>query len=345
MNVAFYTEDQIQQAREMDLLTYLRKTDPGNLVHVSGGEYCTREHDSLKISHGKWMWWSRGFGGASALDYLIKVKCIPFTDAVGMVLSMEALQPPFSFAPKEVKAKRLLLPEKAPDNHAAFRYLTGRGIDRKILEECVYCGLIYESSTSHNVIFLGFDEKKVARYAFFRATGEERIMGEAAGSDKRFSFRIEGTERRIHVFEGAIDLLSYASIRKMNGKKWNEETLLSLGGVYGGSKTSKLPAALEHYLASHPETEEIVLRLDDDAAGRSASASISGRLNGRYHIRDEPPVYGKDYNDELMFLRTMKQEGGYEFGGKEETKFRPKEPAGADPGDHGPAGGRREGSI
>ena len=312
--MAYYTADQIQQAREMDLLTYLRKTDPGNLVHVSGGEYCTREHDSLKISHGKWMWWSRGFGGASALDYLIKVKCIPFTEAVGMVLGTEAERPPFSFAPKEVKAKRLLLPEKAPDNHAALRYLTGRGIDREILEECVECGLIYESSPSRNVIFLGFDEKKKARYAFFRATGKNRIMGEAAGSDKHFSFRIEGSERRIHVFEGAIDLLSYASIRKMNGKKWNEETLLSLGGVYGGSKTSKLPAALEHYLVSHPETEEIVLRLDDDSAGRSAAASIIGRLNRRYRIRDEPPVHGKDYNEELMFLRALQQKGETRFG-------------------------------
>ena len=30
--------------------------------------YCTAEHDSLKISNGKWYWWSRGFGGYSALD-------------------------------------------------------------------------------------------------------------------------------------------------------------------------------------------------------------------------------------------------------------------------------------
>ena len=78
----YYTEEQIAQAREMDLLTYLRLHDPGELVHVSGGEYCTREHDSLKISNGKWNWWSRGFGGQSALDYLVKVKGIPFTQAM-----------------------------------------------------------------------------------------------------------------------------------------------------------------------------------------------------------------------------------------------------------------------
>lgn len=125
----FYDKNKISQAREMDLLAYLMQNDPGNLVHISGGEYCTREHDSLKISNGKWMWWSRGFGGASALDYLIKVKDIPFTEAMKMILKTEAEQPLFSFAPKNGKAKRLLLPEKAPDNHVVLRYLAGRGID------------------------------------------------------------------------------------------------------------------------------------------------------------------------------------------------------------------------
>ena len=50
-------------------------------------------------------------------------------------------------------------------------------------------------------------------------------MGEAAGSDKHFSFRIEGTGERIHIFEGAIDLLSYATIRKINGERWNSDTV------------------------------------------------------------------------------------------------------------------------
>ena len=53
----------------MDLLTYLQLCDPQNLVHLSGDTYCTREHDSLKISNGKWHWFSRHIGGRSALDY------------------------------------------------------------------------------------------------------------------------------------------------------------------------------------------------------------------------------------------------------------------------------------
>ncbi len=29
------------------------------VVHFSGNTYTTRSHDSLKISNGKWMWWSQ----------------------------------------------------------------------------------------------------------------------------------------------------------------------------------------------------------------------------------------------------------------------------------------------
>lgn len=72
----------IEQARRMHLLSYLRAYEPSNLVRVGGNVYCTREHDSLKISNGKWYWWSRGIGGVSALDYLIKVKDYGFVEAV-----------------------------------------------------------------------------------------------------------------------------------------------------------------------------------------------------------------------------------------------------------------------
>ena len=72
----------ITEAKRMDLLTYLREYEPGELVKFSSNTYTTRTHDSLKISNGKWMWWSRGIGGKSALDYLIKVRGMDFVGAV-----------------------------------------------------------------------------------------------------------------------------------------------------------------------------------------------------------------------------------------------------------------------
>ena len=75
--------DVLERVRQIDLLSYLREFEPSNLVKVKGTSnvYCTAEHDSLKISNGKWYWWSRGFGGYSALDYLIKdLSGYDFTD-------------------------------------------------------------------------------------------------------------------------------------------------------------------------------------------------------------------------------------------------------------------------
>ena len=63
-------DDIIERAKQIDLYSFLRFCDPAELVHVSGDTYCTREHDSLMISNGKWYWFSRGVGGASALSYL-----------------------------------------------------------------------------------------------------------------------------------------------------------------------------------------------------------------------------------------------------------------------------------
>lgn len=69
--MTYVSKEQLAAAREMDLLTYLQRYEPEELVHISGGTYATRTHDSLKISNGKWCWWSRGVGGANALDYLV----------------------------------------------------------------------------------------------------------------------------------------------------------------------------------------------------------------------------------------------------------------------------------
>ena len=43
----------IEQARQMDLLSYLQRYEPNNLKRVASNVYCTKEHDSLKISNGK----------------------------------------------------------------------------------------------------------------------------------------------------------------------------------------------------------------------------------------------------------------------------------------------------
>ncbi len=140
----------VQRVKQMDLLTYLKNYEPYELVHFSGNTYTTRTHDSLKISNGKWMWWSQGIGGRSALDYLIKVRGYDFLEAVQMIAEQAAIQPPV-FAPAEKKTeKKLLLPKPYRSQTYAVSYLEGRGIDRELIQFCLETGRIYESERYHN---------------------------------------------------------------------------------------------------------------------------------------------------------------------------------------------------
>lgn len=87
----------------------------------------------------------------------------------------------------------------------------------------------------------------------------------------------------------------------MQGSDWRQESILSLGGVYQSSpyKVPEIPMALQGYLDRHPEVQEIVLRLDNDAIGRGAASAISQAVRDR-PVTAEFPDQGKDYNEWLM---------------------------------------------
>lgn len=301
----YLSSDVVEQAKQMDLLTYLRCFEPDELVHFSGSTYTTRTHDSLKISNGKWMWWSRGFGGYNALDYLIKVKEMGFIEAVEIITGKTATYDKSLLKPEPEKTKMLLLPDKNDSSEKIIEYLFGRGIDLEIINDCIKKGIVFESLPHHNVVFVGKDTKEKPRYAAYRATNNSRIMGDAAGSDKHFSFRLQGdSEQAVHLFECAIDALSYATLLKMECKDWRDTTLLSLAGVYAPKKNiedSKVPVALKQYLKEQPRTNKIYLHFDNDMVGRMATKVIQYKLSDRYEVVDNPVPIGKDVNDFLCF--------------------------------------------
>ena len=301
-------DDVLERVRQIDLLSYLREYEPSNLVKVKGTSnvYCTAEHDSLKISNGKWYWWSQGFGGYSALDYLIKVKGYAFVEAVetlsGQRMSDWIPPPP---APKKDEPKVLLLPEKNANADRVAQYLFGRGIDFSIIQECIAEGIIFESKKYHNAVFVGRDENGTAKYAALRSTLGSSFKGDASGSDKRYSFRLLARSpcACVHLFEAAIDLLSYATYLKCEGKDYKAENLLSLSGVYQPKKQrkdSKIPIALTTFLDAHPEVKTIYLHLDMDKTGRLCTETLQELLKKDYEIVDDPPPVGKDVNDFLL---------------------------------------------
>lgn len=239
----------VEQARQIDLLTYLRRMEPDNVEQVKGTRnvYRTVDHDSLKISNGKWFWWSQGFGGYTALDYLIKVRNYSFMDAVEILTGKELAKwtpPPKKEEKTEPKALRL--PEKYQDSKRVMQYLFDRGIDYQIIQECIADGVIFESNGRyHNAVFVGKDETGTLKYATYRGLGSSTFKGDAYGSDKQYSFRLLAKEpcQSVHLFEAAIDLLSYATLLKAQGKDYKSENLLSLSGVYQPKKGKRTIAS------------------------------------------------------------------------------------------------------
>lgn len=297
----YVTPEQIAQAREIDLMTYLQHYEPQELVHVYGNTYCTREHDSLKISNGKWHWFSHGFGGVSALDYLIKVQGYSFTHAVEILSGRAAALPPVSRAPPKQKSGKLLLPELNESTSRVKRYLMGRGIHPSIVDYCIENRLLFESKQYHNAVFVGYDREGQARYAALRGT-KSNFKSEATGSNKHFSFSIQSAQpsERLHLFESAIDLLSYATLARLSGRDWRMMNLLSLAGVFKTKRENVVPVALGQYLQDHPYIEILHLHLDNDEVGRGAAEGIMGGLSGSYEILNQPPSAGKDVNELLQ---------------------------------------------
>ena len=77
-----------------------------------------------------------------------------------------------------------------------------------MIDACIHRNVLYETELYHNCVFIGNDEKGVARYGCYRSTNDLKMMGDLAGSDKRYSFRTNSEGSDLHVFESPMHYLS-----------------------------------------------------------------------------------------------------------------------------------------
>lgn len=161
------------------------------------------------------------------------------------------------------------------------------------------------------VVSTGKNAQGEISYAAFRiASTNYRFRGEVAGSDKASGFLIEseGMNDCVYVFESFIDAMSHANLYNIkygNKDAWKLHNRLALGGTVG--------TALMELLKRKPNIRNICLCLDNDSAGRAASATIRQKLMSMGYMN----VYErfsreKDYNEELMMVRKTEIEISYE---------------------------------
>lgn len=122
-------------------MSFLLRHQPEQFKRVGRTEYAHCGHDSLKVSsNGKWNWHSRGVGGTTAVQYLIKVEGYDFVRAVQIVCA----DAPFLSSPPVIGEKNsgFALPLRG-DSFKAYQYLAGRGICDEVLAFCFHTGRVY----------------------------------------------------------------------------------------------------------------------------------------------------------------------------------------------------------
>lgn len=305
MSKRFIRKDVLEKVRTLSAFDYLRNYAPDLLVKNGRTDYYHRDHDSLHFSNGKWYWWSQGKGGTSALDYLIIVEGYEFKDACNYLSDLMNVSEPVTtyYHPKPIKPFEL--PVKDKNNDLVIRYLCEiRKIDKDIVDDFISKGMIYQSANFKNAVFVGYDKDKPA-YAFKRSIFKNFKL-DHAGSNKAFSFNYTNkNSNELHVFEAAIDLLSYMTLLKMDEIDYTEFNYLSLAGAsdkIASKSEADIPIALKAYLERNPNIKTIIFHLDNDEVGIGATSKIISILNSKYQCIDEHPKMHKDVNELLLYV-------------------------------------------
>lgn len=172
-----------------------------------------------------------------------------------------------------------------------------------------------------NAVFVGYDNNNKPAYAAKRGMynttvivdGKEKnksFRQEVTGSSKQHSFfmrDLSDKSKSIHVFEAAIDAMSYATLIDLYSSNYKTKNLLSLGGAASGrdSKFSPndiiLPPALQNVLDNKSlNIDTVYIHFDNDKTGQEQAIKLKNKLD-KFGVKSQIklPPSGKDFNDFL----------------------------------------------
>jgi hypothetical protein len=278
-------KDLIIRARRTNIEEYL--TGKGEVLLKEGKQYRVKRHPGLVVSGNKWYSHTLLKGG-NTVDYLVEMEGMDFRNAVDILSRGIMSYVQSDMTTRDVKVD---IPDRNTNDKRTIAYLVKtRCINAKVIIPLLKQGRIYESVGTHNCVFTGIDGNNRVRYLMQRSTLPGcSLKFESEGSDKRYSFSLEGKSDMICIFESPIDLLSYAVIQ--NDVIKQKPHMLSLGGV--------TDIALDSYINRISGIHKMIFCLDSDKAGRDAFTIF----NKKYALRGFK-VYShfpeqKDWNQQL----------------------------------------------
>ena len=308
------TEQEIAQAKQMNLYQYMQLCEPDNFKPEGPGQFRHKGHSSLTFAEdGSWTYFKTKATGRTALNYLIAVEGVSFVEAVreinriqgGVRPSFQPVKTPPPPAEKKT-AKEFRLPKPDKNNYAATAYLRKRCIHPNVLTFCKQKRILYQTSFKDhpNCVFVGRDGNGEPKGGGLRGCSQIQFRRDIPGSKKIYPFYIEAaaTADTVEVYEAPIDAMSGASLKIIQHTgNWRGVHYLALGGTDY--------AALDAFLTYYPNITHIVLCLDNDEAGRTRTQDIIKHLDGSDKtVEDRPPPIGKDYNDTLVQVTQLKSQ-------------------------------------
>ena len=301
------TKQQRYLAGRTDLVALLRSR--GETLKKLGSEWEWKFHDErVTIRNNVWFDQYTQKGG-DAVDFFRYFYGESEEQAAAMLLNcsvadlekLPARSPPIPSRQKQEEPKQLEIPLAHSNMRRVFAYLCQtRGIDPEVVSAFARKGLLYESASHHNAVFVGRDEQGKIRHLHARGTlTGSHFRQTLPGSEKEYSFHWQGTSGNLYAFEAPIDLLSYISLHP---EGWKNHTYVALCGVSA--------APIYHLLETQPQLEEITLCLDNDEAGQAAARRIASELLNEWNVTVSAEFPSqKDWNDELLSTSQEESQG------------------------------------
>lgn len=279
------TDEQISSANRTDLADFLLSR--GIRLKRLSNQYLWEDRN-VWIHENEWFSHYEQAGGL-AVSFVMKYFDKTFQEAVAE-LNNESISRYTCETTVKKPSENLILPKRNDSTYRMYMYLrNNRCIDSDVINFFVKQRTLYEDAEHHNCVFVGTDKNGVPGHCHKRSTlsGFKQTI---AGSQAEFSFHHNGNDSTVYVFEAPIDMLAYISMHKEN---WQEHSYVALCSVS--------EKALLYQLKTHPQLQNIVLCLDNDAAGQEGNIRIQNRLKelGYSDIHIEVPM-NKDWDEDLQ---------------------------------------------
>ena len=317
--MALYTQEQIDKANQTNLEEFLQQK--GERLRKTGSESVliykdsTGEHDSISVRRNRW-YDHKNMRGGYPLKFMQEFYGMNFRTAMKELLYGEEpelgrkkkneneknVRQPEKAAVQENQERiacpseksEFILPEKDSNMKRVFAYLLKtRFLDKDVVKSFVEQKILYQEKEHGNIVFVGKDKEGTSKSACKKSTAEQSksFRMTVAGSDCRYGFCWRGESSKLYVFEAAIDLMSFITLKNDD---WKTDSFLALDGL------SSKP--LLQFLEDQKNIYEIFLCLDYDAAGIEACDKLKDILIEKGYeaekIKREYPLY-KDWNEQL----------------------------------------------